>query len=240
MWWKVAGATMAWLAIAAQGRAQTLNQPISFSSAPLAAPRLHINWNPASARRAGPVIQAGMLFAPEAIAAALGDPLLPAAQEPPAQAPLHAAAIEHSEAYQTRARIHRIASFATLPLFATELALGQSIYNSPTNLNAKKSAHIVVGTGIIGLFGVNTVTGAWNLFGEGLHDEEGRTLRLVHGLLMMAADAGFVATSMTGPGGQSRQSSTTFASDKMLHRNLAVFSISAGTAGYLLMLFGNR
>jgi len=42
--------------------------------------------------------------------------------------PLHAAAVEHSDAYQTRAKIHKYASFATLPLFAAEVALGQSLY----------------------------------------------------------------------------------------------------------------
>jgi len=151
--------------------------------------------------------------------------------------PLHAAAIEHSDAYQTRAKIHKIASFATLPLFAAELWLGQSIYNTPSE--SQKSAHIVVGTGIIGLFGVNTVTGAWNLFGEGWHDPEGRTLRIAHSLLMMASDAGFVATSMSGPGGRSRTGST-FEADKTTHRTIALTSIGLGTAGYLLMLFGNR
>jgi len=43
--------------------------------------------------------------------------------------PVHAVAVEHSDAYQTRAKIHRVASYATLPLFAAELALGASIYN---------------------------------------------------------------------------------------------------------------
>ena len=41
---------------------------------------------------------------------------------------LHQAAVEHSDAYLTRAKIHKIASFATLPLFAAELVLGQSLY----------------------------------------------------------------------------------------------------------------
>jgi len=109
--------------------------------------------------------------------------------------PVHAAAVEHSEAYQTRAKIHKYASFATLPLFAAELALGQSLFNTPGTEGGKKSAHAFIGAGIVGLFAVNTVTGAWNMFGEGRDDKEGRTLRLVHGLLMMAADVGFLATT---------------------------------------------
>src|ERR1019366_1367116 len=76
--------------------------------------------------------------------------------------PVHAAAVEHSDAYLTRKKIHKYASFATLPLFATEFALGQSLYNTPANLGSKRVAHGIVGAGIVGLFAVNTVTGAWN------------------------------------------------------------------------------
>jgi hypothetical protein len=160
-------------------------------------------------------------------------------QDTPEQ-PLHAAAVEHSDAYLARARIHKVASFATLPLFATELVLAQSLYNTPSNAGALRSAHIIVGTGMIGLFGVNTVTGAWNLFGEGLHEKDGRTLRLVHGMLMMAADVGFVATVATGPNSRSARQALTFESRKATHRNYAVFSIGSGTIGYLIMLLGNH
>jgi hypothetical protein len=153
--------------------------------------------------------------------------------------PLHAAAVEHSDAYLKRKKIHKVASFATLPLFATELALGQSIYANPST-GGKRAAHIFVGTGIIGLFGVNTVTGAWNMFGEDRDESGGRMLRLVHGLLMMASDAGFVATSMTGPNSGSQRQALTYESRATMHRNLAIASISVGTAGYLIMLFGNH
>jgi hypothetical protein len=150
--------------------------------------------------------------------------------------PVHAAAIEHSDAYQTRAKIHKYASFATLPLFAAELALGQSLDGSN---DSKKGAHAVIGAGIVGLFGVNTVTGAWNMFGEGRQEPEGRTLRLVHGLLMMAADVGFLATTASAPSTGAR-SALTFETSRATHRNIAIASVGVGTAGYLMMLFGNR
>jgi hypothetical protein len=165
------------------------------------------------------------------------------AQQPPtqpSQPPLHAAAIQHSDAYQTRAKIHKYASYATLPLFAGELALGQSLFNSSTNNGANKGLHSAVGAGIIGLFGLNTVTGAWNMFGEGWQEQEGRALRLVHGLLMMAADAGFVATWATAPHGNRFRTSSNFDHDKRIHRDIAVASISVGTASYLLMLLANH
>ena len=153
--------------------------------------------------------------------------------------PTHAAAVEHSDAYQTRARIHKYASFATLPLFAAELALGQSLYNASGNDDARRSAHAAVGAGIITLFGVNTVTGAWNLFGEGRRESQGRARRLAHGLLLMAADAGFLATWAAAPSSDGRGTST-FDRDKSTHRNLAIASVGTGTVGYLLMLFGDH
>jgi hypothetical protein len=83
--------------------------------------------------------------------------------------PLHAAAIEHSDAYQTRAKIHKYSSFATLPLFAVEIALGQSLYNNTPGVKpgGNRTVHAFVGARIVGLFGLNTVAGTWNLFGDG-------------------------------------------------------------------------
>ena len=148
--------------------------------------------------------------------------------------PVHPAAVTHSDAYLMRAKIHRVASWATLPLFASQLALGAAIYDGDSGW--KKGAHGVVGAGIVGLFGVNTATGVWNLFGESWNDS-GRGMRLVHGLLMMAADAGFVATSLSTP---SEHRGLDFVADRDTHRNLALTSIGLGTAGYLIMLIGNH
>ncbi|HEX4347155.1 MAG TPA: hypothetical protein VHZ73_06260 [Vicinamibacterales bacterium] len=174
----------------------------------------------------------------------------PAEQDPPLRGlehvafqddgqPLHGAAVEHSVAYHTRAKIHKIASFATIPLFAAEVALGQSIYNTANVSNGNKSAHIAVGTGIMTLFGVNTITGAWNLLGEDRQDPKGRGLRLVHAILMMAADAGFVATAATGPQGN-RRVALTVPTGESTHRAIAFSSIGVGTVGYLLMLLGSH
>jgi hypothetical protein len=140
---------------------------------------------------------------------------------------------EYSDAYRTRAKIHRIASFATLPLFAVEGFLGQSLYDNPTS--AKRGAHSAVAAAIGVLFGVNTVTGVWNLI-EARHDPNGRGRRWVHGLLMLAADAGFVATAATAPDDHEGSGS----SSKSTHRAIAFTSIGLATTGYLIMLFGGR
>ena len=94
-------------------------------------------------------------------------------------------AYEYSDAYLKRAKIHKYASFATLPLFATEMALGQSLYNEPLGARKNSGAHTAVGIGIVALFGVNSVTGVWNMV-EGWQNPKGRTKRLVHGLLMIS------------------------------------------------------
>ena len=150
-------------------------------------------------------------------------------------------AIEYSNGYQLRRKIHQYASYATLPLFAAEFALGQSMYNTtPADDSSKPGLHAAIGAGIIGLFGVNTVTGAWNLFGEGRKDPNRRTLRLVHGLLMMAADVGFVATTQS----RAKQPQSAACADVRSRQGHAsqyrrrVDQRRDG--GYLLMLFGNR
>ena len=148
----------------------------------------------------------------------------------------HPVATTYSNGYELRLKIHKYASVATLPLFGTELALGQSLYNTP-DTGAKKTAHAVVGAGIVGLFGVNTVTGVWNLW-EGRHDTDGRKLKVLHSVLMLAADGGFVATEATAP--SLHRGETVLTGNKSLHRDLAVASIGVGTVSYVLMLFKGR
>jgi hypothetical protein len=145
-------------------------------------------------------------------------------------------AIQYSDAYLTRAKIHKYASFATLPLLATEFYLGQSLYNDPNSLTSgQRTAHAVIGASLVGLFAANSVTGVWNLVES--RDAPGHTKRLVHGILMLAAEGGFIAAAASAPG-HGRNDLVNFDANKATHRNIAVVSIGLGTAGYLMMLFG--
>ena len=157
-----------------------------------------------------------------------------ASEDPQSPAP-RVAAFEYSEGYKTRAKIHKYASFATLPLFAAEFALGQSLYNTPSD--SKRSAHIAIGTGIIGLYGVQGVTGVMNLL-EAKKDPNGKKRRLTHGILMLASGAGFAITPMVAPG--HRDQLEFGSSSASTHRAVAYTSIAIGTAGYLLMVFGGK
>lgn len=144
-----------------------------------------------------------------------------------------AVAFEYSDGYRLRAKIHRVSSFATLPLFATEGIIGQSLYSNPTQ--GKKDAHLAVAAGIGALFAVNTVTGVWNLV-EARKDPNHRKRRLVHGLLMLGADAGFVTTAALGPSSEHGVSE----GSRSAHRAAAITSIGLATTGYLVMLLGEH
>jgi hypothetical protein len=141
-------------------------------------------------------------------------------------------AFEYSDGYRLRAKIHKVSSFATLPLFAAEGILGQSLYDDPTS--SKKDAHLAVAAGIGALFAVNTVTGVWNLI-EARKDPAHRGRRLAHGLLMLASDAGFVATAAMGPESEHGESD----GSRGAHRAMAFTSIGMATTAYLIMLFGD-
>ena len=92
------------------------------------------------------------------------------------------------------------------------------------------------------LFGVNTFTGAWNLW-EGRKDPNHRDKRMTHGILMMAADVGFLATAMLGPE-STRTRALTGVSDPAhqasTHRAVALTSMGIATVSYLIMLLGGH
>jgi len=155
-------------------------------------------------------------------------------QPVPAPQPPPPAPSPYSHAYEVRRDIHKYASYATLPLFAAEYALGQSLPSEPGRSGSMRGLHAAVGAGLVGLFFLNTATGGWNLW-QSRHETNHRTTRFIHGALMIASNAGFVATAASAP---SHHNPSSFDHDRTVHRNLAIASITVGTAGYLLALFG--
>jgi hypothetical protein len=144
-------------------------------------------------------------------------------------------AIQYSDAYYTRLTIHRIGSYAMLPLFAGEFALGQNLINDASPPTWIKPTHLVVAWGIAGLFTVNTVTGAMNLW-ESRDDPSNRGLRITHTVLMLASDAGFAITGALTPQNHSFDFAEVRAS-RNRHRNWALGSMALSTAGTALMWF---
>src|SRR5690349_13432048 len=128
-------------------------------------------------------------------------------------------AVQFSDAYYTRLSIHRIGSYAILPVFAGEYLLGNKLLDDRNAGGGVKALHSVGAFTIGTIFAVNTVTGWWN-FLEARHEPEGRSRRLVHLILMTASEAGFVYTaSLAGDAGHNNQTGGE------RHRNAAVASI---------------
>ena len=141
-------------------------------------------------------------------------------------------AVEYSEGYGRRLEIHRIASYAEFPLFATEFVLGEKLLSDERNTGTApgglKTAHTIVAGGLGVLFGLNTLTGVWNLV-EARHDPAGRPRRTIHSIGMLLADAGFVWTATLA--GDARRSDAA----ATRHRNAAIISMSVATASTLMM-----
>ena len=140
-------------------------------------------------------------------------------------------AIEYSDAYYTRLTIHRVASYAELPLFGAEYILGERLLRDertgvpPSSL---KVAHVGVAGGLGVLFAVNTVTGAWNLW-DSRSDPANRALRIAHSVAMLGADAGFAWAGAIG--GNAKNS----LHGAQQHRAVSVGSMALATAGTAMM-----
>ncbi len=139
-------------------------------------------------------------------------------------------AVQYSDWYARRLALHRVMSYALLPLLAAQ-------YYTGTQLMAKGAdaplwvirTHAPLATAAAVLFGANTVTGVWNLW-DARQDSNGRFARTAHGLLMLAADAGFLAAgSMGHPAVQNGPI-------RSLHRTIALSSMGVALVSYAIML----
>jgi hypothetical protein len=142
--------------------------------------------------------------------------------------------VEYSDAYFTRLTIHKWASYLTLPLFAGEYVVGQKLINGNGSDNLR-SVHRTLAAGIAGLFAVNTITGGLNAI-EARKDPEGRNRRTIHSVLMLLADAGFVATGATANGHEDEFGSYRGPTNNNTHRNVALASMATALVSYAMML----
>jgi hypothetical protein len=145
-------------------------------------------------------------------------------------------AIEYSDLYYTRLTIHRYGSYLMLPLFAAEYSLGQNLMNDATPPGWMKPTHAAVAGGVGLLFGVNTITGVWNLW-DSRQDPSGRTRRILHSVMMLASDAGFAATGLYTPGHAHFTDYGAYLHRERIHRDLAIGSIALSTIGGGMMWF---
>ena len=165
-----------------------------------------------------------------AAGAALGSLAVPDADPGPG-------AIDHSDFYYTRVSIHRTASYATLPLFVLEFVAGEQLLAKGSAAPGwARTVHKPAAISLEVLFGVNTVTGLWNLW-DGRREPEGRTRRTIHAVTMLLADAGFAWAASLAPDREAIDARIQNGGTGWTpHKKVAVVSMAVATAGYLLML----
>lgn len=138
--------------------------------------------------------------------------------------------IEVSEWYERRLRIHRYGAYATLPLFVYQAAAGNELYHKGSAADGwARNGHRVGATALATVFGVNTVTGLWNLW-DSRAVEQGRTRRTIHTLLMLASDAGFAYAGI-----KLSEDAEQSADARRRHRNTAFASMGVAVTGAGMM-----
>ena len=115
-------------------------------------------------------------------------------------------------------------------------SLFRNRYHVFATTDGHKALHRGLAWGIGGLFLANTVTGVPNLLQE-RRDPHKSDRTLIHGVLMLVADAGFLATALTRPNSRSAEGLQIYTPKKNQHLTIAYASISVASLGYLLMLF---
>ena len=154
---------------------------------------------------------------------------------PPTRPRVRAKAIEVSDWYNRRLTIHRWLSYATIPAFGFQYAAGKQIWDKGSDAPAwARSGHRVGAATLAGIFGVNTVTGLWNLW-DSRSVQEGRTRRYLHAISMLTADAGF-----TWAGAKLSEEAELHPDKRRLHRTVALSSIALSTVSGVLMKITNR
>ncbi|HEX8724618.1 MAG TPA: hypothetical protein VF737_04405 [Gemmatimonadaceae bacterium] len=143
-------------------------------------------------------------------------------------------AVEISDAYYTRLEIHRWSAYTILPLFAVQYVTGRRLFNDPAGAPTwAKTGHRVGATLLAGAFTVSTVTGLWNLW-DSRSVPENRTLRYVHALSMLAADAGFTYAGST----LATQAQNSLAKRRE-HRTVTLAAMGVTAASALMMKLWN-
>ena len=139
--------------------------------------------------------------------------------------------IEYSGFYHTRLAIHRWLSFTMVPLFVGSYVTGDQLMKKSTDAPAwARRLHAPFATATAVVFGVNTITGLWNLW-DSRKDPAGRAKRYLHSFLFMVASAGFTyaGTTLANDAEES-------ASKRSLHRTVALSSMGVSVVSWSMML----
>lgn len=140
-------------------------------------------------------------------------------------------AVQVSDWYERRLRIHRYLAYTTVPLYAFQAIAGNQLFQESSGAPGwAKTGHRVGATALAAVFTVNTVTGLWNLW-DSRSVPQGRTRRAIHTILMLASDAGFTYTGIK----LSNEAENSLEKRRQ-HRNLAYASMGVAIVGSGMML----
>lgn len=140
-------------------------------------------------------------------------------------------AIQYSDVYHTRVGIHRALSWAMVPLFVGSAVTGFQLRNKREAAPQwARDLHGPLAGGTAVLFGMNSLTGVWNLI-EGRKDPVDRTRRLIHSAMFLAAGAGFVYVTAAGDNIHAEGKPNHW------HRDVALGSMTISLVSWSLMLF---
>ena len=154
---------------------------------------------------------------------------VPAAGDASAQ---RARAVQHSDFYYTRLKIHQWGAILMIPLAVTQYFVGQDIYKKGNDAAQwEHDIHGPLAATIAVDYGIQAVTGIWN----GIEDwgNPGQARRTVHSALMLLAGAGFVAVGATAP---EREDGGYLEGNASQHRTLAISSMAVMAASGIMML----
>ncbi|MEZ4455250.1 MAG: hypothetical protein R2882_01685 [Gemmatimonadales bacterium] len=140
-------------------------------------------------------------------------------------------AIEYSETYATRVTASIVAQLRDDPAVHRRGYTGFQLRNKGVNAPQwTRDLHGPIAAGTAIVFGMNTLTGVWNLW-EGRKDPEGRGKRLLHGAMFLAAGAGFTYVIAAG------DNIYTSGRGNHWHRDVALASMSVSLVSWSIMIF---
>ncbi|MEO5567059.1 MAG: hypothetical protein ABIR92_01115, partial [Gemmatimonadaceae bacterium] len=125
------------------------------------------------------------------------------------------------------------------PVFAAQYVAGTKLYDEGAGGGAApgwaRPVHQFGAAAVAGIFGVNTVTGLWNLW-DSRQVEDKRWLRVSHAVIMLGADAAFAYTGL-----KLANEAENSAEKRRQHRRVAVYAIGVSVgSGVTMKIFNDR
>lgn len=145
-------------------------------------------------------------------------------------------AVDISPWYERRLLAHRVTAVAVPALFAWQYYQGRRLLDDEAEARA---AHRAGRTAIVAAFGINAVTGAWNLWES--RGAPGGGARTAHGLSMIGAAAGFaIAGTRLVDDMRTAGTREALVDARHRHRNLALGSMAVTLVSGTAMWLANR